>query len=267
MMPLQPDHFRANALILVVISTLLQGIALLGLLPIADGSIGKTLFGTAEMALVMALLLNGWLIRRWTVQTGQSELTQSTALLCFLSLAICVGGDFINRNYFGIYHGHGSAVRHTYLADSVWFFAPGYGLFLWATIRVVLQRGVSRRFIAVCAVLAGMAGALSFADLYMPGAGGYVSAMTGGYAVFISIVGVSAIWLIRALGWAVAWPVAIGAVMATIADALIGNFWLYRDGYYPAISQVNWILYFASQALLQQLPLQLSGTEASPGRA
>lgn len=252
-----PEHFRANALILVLLSTLLQGLALLGLLPVEDGTVGKVWFGTAEMALVGALLVNAWLIRRWVLQSGQSDLAQSTALLMLLSLALCVGGDFINRNYFGISHGHDSAVRHTYLADSVWFFAPGYGLFLWATIRVALAKGVSEGFIAVCALIGGALGALSFADLYTPEAGRYVSIMTGGYAVFIAIVGVSAIWLVKALGWRAAYPVATGAVMATLADALIGNFWLYREGYYPAISQVNWILYFASQALVQQLPLQL----------
>lgn len=254
-----PDHFRANALLLVLASTLLQGLALLGLLPVADGSAGKFWFGTAEMALIIALLGNGWLIRRWTLQSGQAPLTQSIALLCLLSLALCVGGDFINRNYFGIYHAHGSSVRHSYLADSVWFFAPGYALFLWATIRVARARAVSPALITGCALVAGVLGGLSFVDLYQPQAGAYLSAMTGGYAVFIAIVGVSSIWLVKALGWRLAYPVALGAVMATLADALIGNFWIYRDGYYPAISHVNWILYFASQALVQQLPLQLSG--------
>lgn len=257
-MNLQPENFRANALLLVVVSTLLQGIALLGLLPVEDGSPGKMWFGHAEMALIAVLLLNGWLIRKWVIQSGQDELVKSVATLSVLSLFICAGGDFINRNYFNIHHGHGSSIHHSYLADSVWFFAPGYALFLWATIKVARARAVGSAFITACAVIAGVLGALSFADLYQPEAGAYVSSMTGGYAVFISIVGVSAVWLVRALGWRVAYPVAIGAVMATIADALIGNFWIYREGFYPAISHVNWILYFASQALVQQLPLQLA---------
>lgn len=258
-MQLNPDQFRANALVLVLLSTLLQGIALLGLWPVEDGTAGKLWFGNAEMGLIILLLVNGWFIRRWTLQTGQGLLVKSTATLCFLSLLLCVGGDFINRNYFNIQHAYGSSVQHTYLADSVWFFAPGYGLFLWATIRVARARGISSGFVLTCAGIAGGLGALTFADLYTPEAGSYVSSMTGGYAVFISIVGVSAIWLVRALGWQVAYPVAIGAVMATIADGLIGNFWLYRDGFYPTISHLNWILYFASQALVQQLPVQLSG--------
>ncbi len=249
---------RANALLLVVVSTLLQGFALLGLLPISDGTPGKIWFGHAEMLLIALLLLNGWFIRYRVIATGQDALTQSVATLCFLSLLVCAGGDFVNRNYFGIYHGHDSAIRHSYLADSVWLFAPGYALFLWATVKTARFHGVGRGFIAVCALVAGALGALSFIDLYTPEAGGYVSTMTGGYAVFISIVGVSSVWLVKALGWRIAYPVAIGAVMATVADALIGNFWIYREGFYPAISHVNWILYFASQALVQQFPLQLS---------
>lgn len=261
------DVLRANALVLVLLSTLLQGLALLGLLPVEDGTVGKFWFGSAEMALVFMLLANAWLIRHWAIQSGQASLVQSTAGLMLLSLALCVVGDFINRNYFGVYNAHGSSVRHSYLADSVWFFAPGYGLFLWATIRVALAQGVNRGFICICALVAGALGGLSFIDLYTPEAGTYLSAMTGGYAVFISIVGVSSFWLVKAIGWRIAYPVAIGAVMATIADALIGNFWIYREGFYPAISQVNWILYFASQALVQQLPLQLSDVEVSRGNA
>ncbi len=255
----QPDHLRANALVLVVISAVMQGIALLGLLPLADGSPGKFWFGNAEMLLIIALLLNGLLILRWVRQTGQTDFVQSIAWLSLLSLLLCVGGDFINRNYFAVYNAHGSSVRHSYLADSVWFFAPGYGLFLLATVKVALQSGkVGAGFIGLMAGIAATLGALSFVDLYQPQAGTYVSAMTGGYAMFISIVGVSSVWLVKALGWRVAYPVAIGAVMATVADALIGNFWIYREGYYPNISHVNWILYFASQALVQQLPLQLT---------
>ena len=253
------EGLRANSLVLVVLSVLLQALALLGLLPLEDGSAGKFLFGTTEMALIGALLLNGLLIRRWVQQSGQSRFTQSIALLSVLSLALCVGGDFINRNYFGVYNAHGSSVRHSYLADSVWFFAPGYGLFLWATIKVALNSGrVGAGFVGLIAGIAAALGALSFADLYTAEAGKYVSVMTGGYAMFISIVGASSIWLVKALGWRVAYPGAIGAAMATIADALIGNFWIYREGFYPTISHVNWILYFASQALVQQLPLQLS---------
>lgn len=253
------SSLRANALVLVVLSTLLQAVALLGLLPIEEGGVGRFLFSTVEMGLIIALLLNGLLIRRWAQQSGQSSFVQSTALLCVLSLALCVAGDFINRNYFAVYNAQGSSVRHSYLADSVWFFAPGYGLFLWASIRVAVESGrVAMGFISLVAVVAAALGALSFADLYTAEAGAYVSAMTGGYAVFISIVGASSIWLVKALGWGVAYPVAIGAALATIADALIGNFWLYREGFYPDIGHVNWILYFASQALVQQLPLQLA---------
>ncbi len=253
----RPDQFRSVALLLVVISTLIQGVALLGVVPIEDGTVTKTIFGTIEMALIAALLINGWLIRDWTIKSGQSDTAKSVALLCFLSLLVCAGGDFVNRNYFGIQHGHGSSVQHSYLADSVWFFAPGYAVFVWATIKVSKQQGVSSAFIGGCMLVAGALGALSFADLYTPDAGAYVSSMTGGYAMFISIVGVSSVWLVRALGWGLAYPVAIGAVMATVADALIGNFWIYREGFYPAISHVNWILYFASQALVQQFPLQV----------
>ena len=159
-------------------------------------------------------------------------------------------------------------MRHSYLADSVWLFAPGYGLFLWATIKVARASGVTTGFIGLIAGIAAALGALSFLDLYQSEAGSYLSAMTGGYAMFISVVGASSIWLVRALGWRVAYPIAIGAAMATVADTLIGNFWIYREGYYPNISQINWILYFASQALVQQLPLQLASVgEGKPDKA
>ena len=49
-------------------------------------------------------------------------------------------------------------------------------------------------------------------------------------------------------------------MLAMIADALIGKFWIFGangQGYFPLISHLNWIIYFGSQALIQQLPIAL----------
>lgn len=247
---------RANALVLVVVSTLYQGLALIGLIDVTRPDLSFLAFGVGEMLLIIALLCNAWLIKRHLC--GQDPAAAAVARLMFWSLALCCLGDLVNRNFSGQFHAYGDVVAHSYLADSVWAFAPGYGLYLWASIRVARQAGVTLRFIGITAGVAALLGALSFADLHRPDAAAYVLAMTGSYAVLITVVGASALWLVRGLGWHRAWPVATGAALALVADALIGHFWLYRDGFHPAISHVNWIIYFGSQALLQQLPLQLT---------
>lgn len=254
-MPAAHSRLRANALILVVISTLYQGLALLGLIDVTAGKAQRLGFGLGEMLLILALLGNAWLILR--ALRGADPMVAGCARLMFASLALCCLGDLVNRNVGGRLFAYDELIAHSYLADSVWFFLPGYGLYLLASLRVARDAGLSARFLGLVTAGAALLGALSFADLYRPGVAAYVLAMTGTYAVFITVVGASAIWLVRALGWAQAWPVAIGAVLALLADALIGHFWLYRDGFFPAISHLNWIIYFGSQALLQQLPLQL----------
>ena len=51
--------------------------------------------------------------------------------------------------------------------------------------------------------------------------------------------------------------VACGLVLATLADAVIGQFWLFGrggQGWFPAVRDVNWVLYIGSQALVIHLP-------------
>ena len=50
--------------------------------------------------------------------------------------------------------------------------------------------------------------------------------------------------------------VGFGSALATAADALIGQFWLFSKGYYyPGVAHLNFAMYFCSQAMIQQLPV------------
>ncbi|MDB5985061.1 MAG: hypothetical protein JWR16_114 [Nevskia sp.] len=257
---LQPEQraaFGVNAVLLVTASTLLQCLALFGVLPIIDGTVGHAIFASVEMLLIVLLVVNGWRIRRWSIVSAQTALVRSTATLCAVSLSICACGDLVNRNYFELQYSYDRVVRHSYLADSVWFFLPGYALLIAAVWRIA-GRTLSTRFMLLTALIAASLGLLAFIDMRNPATGLYVTAMTGTYSIPITVTACSAIWLIRSLGWNRAYWPALGLILATLADALIGNFWLYRDGYYPAVSHLNWIIYFASQAMVQRLPLQLT---------
>ena len=166
-------------------------------------------------------------------------------------------GDLINRNFFELYYQYGSNIEHTYLADSVWFFFPGYFCFIYAVYLVARHKNVPLFFIGYTALIFVGIGILSFAGIYKEGAGAYVATMTGTYAALISVMCAAALWLLKSYGWQAMKWVALGAVLAPVADSLIGNFWIYREGYFPSISYVNWIVYFSSQALIQQLPVKL----------
>jgi hypothetical protein len=51
--------------------------------------------------------------------------------------------------------------------------------------------------------------------------------------------------------------VAAGLVLAAVADAVIGQFWLYGhagQGFFPAVRDVNWVIYIGSQSLVIHLP-------------
>lgn len=148
-------------------------------------------------------------------------------------------------------------VEHSYLADSVWCFAPGYGAFVFAAWKATraecLQKGwVNEQWLMLAPV--GVIGAFAFRAMVPEGVSYYVWAMTGTYSVLIALMVPAGIWIEVAFGKA-GRAVAIGAAMATLADALIGHFWLFGKGYYPDVAYLNFVVYFTSQALIQQLPL------------
>jgi len=255
------DRFRKIALLLVCLGGCLQLSALSGLIVVSN-PMQKAIYGSVEMFLVLGLLINGWAIWRtiktYSVSRGEAHLwVVGIARLCFLSLALCVIGDLINRNYPELYYQYESNVKHTYLADSVWFFFPGYCCFIYAAYLACRHSDLSLRFMGLTAFLCVVAGIVSFAGMYKEGAGTYVATMTGTYAALIPVMCAAALWLLKSYGWQAMKWIASGAALATFADALIGNFWIYGEGYFPAISYLNWIIYFASQALIQQLPIKL----------
>lgn len=259
-----PPGLQRLPALLVALITLLQGAAWLGWLPVSSGSAGKTAFATVEMALIFLLVWNGWRIRRHILLqphpvTEASRHLRRVATLTFGSLLICSLGDAVNRNYSQTFYAHDSVIEHSYLVDSVWFFFPGYALFVaaaWFATRDLVPLWLRLSSLLVAA-LAGLA---SFADLVLPGTSSYVMAITGSYTALISLMVPAALWIALAFGRP-AWHVAAGALLATIADALIGHFWLFGEGHYPGIAYLNMVVYFLSQALIQQLPLVLSSQQ------
>lgn len=260
--------FARNALILSLLACSLSVLGLLGLWGIDGDDAARLQFGAAELLLMLLLIVNGFAIKRQVFKQPSSLLARQLSWLCLLSLMLCFAGDVVNRNFAQAFYQHGSLVKHDYLADSVMFFAPGYLLLLLAVGRAAKERGVSNRFMAVTAVVAAALGGLGFLNMADFNAGAYVLGISGSYAMVITVVGFSSLWLLKAYGAATApsairW-VAVGLALAAVADALIGSLWIYGnhgEGFFPTISYVNWIVYFASQAMVQQLPLAVASQD------
>lgn len=239
---------------LVLLAVGLQLIAWTGVSPplVRD----QPALGVLEMILLVALVANGWCIRQW-VRVHRPALG-ALATLVLLSLALCVLGDLVNRNFAQQFFRHEAVIEHSYLVDSVWFFLPGYALWLVAAWQAT--RALTPAWLQAGSLLAGaLAGVATFQSLAVPGMSAYSSALTGAYTVLISLMAVAAAWIALAFGRRGLW-VATGAMLATVADALIGHFWLFGSGHYPAIAYLNFAVYFLSQALIQRLPLLLAET-------
>ncbi len=243
-----------NALILVILSTLLQVAALLGVWT-PDGHAGWLLFGALEMLLIVLLLANGGAILSQLADRPEARII---AGWCFLGLLLCSLGDLVNRNFGNVYFQHGVHIEHSYLVNSIWFFLPGYAVLIYAGHRVVADKIPLLHRLSLAVSFAG-GGLLAFVAMRHPESGFYVSTLAGSYAVVIAVTGATGFALLIA-GGAVMFPVAIGYLLALLADALIAQFWLFGEGHYPAIRHINWIIYFASQALIQQLPLRMPRT-------
>ncbi len=243
---------QAQVAVLVTLSTLLQCLALLGVLPIASGSLGRHVYSTVELLLVAGLLYQGWRIWQWAVASGQGALVQQVARLCFYSLLLCGLGDIVNRNYFERYYQWDEVIRHGYLIQSIVFFFPGYALVLVANWRLGAPH-VRQRTVVLGTLAALGVGALAFFGSYDPRVNALASAAMLAYTLLHAVLVVSVVWVVRACGWSASSLVAIGVFLAAVADALIGHFWIFSD-HFPVIEHVNWIVYFASLALIQQLP-------------
>lgn len=236
---------------LVAVSTLLQLAALCFLPLLAGGSPGRQIFSTVEMLLLLLLMAVSWRIRLWS--RSQPAPVREAATLCLASLLFCAGGDLVNRNYFGDYYQWDAVIRHSYLIEAIAFFFPGYLLVLVANWRLTrAEVGPASRALTVIAAL--VLGTLAFLSSYRSDVNPLVSAAILAYTLLLSVMAGSTVWLWRRHGWPRARLVIIGVLLAPIADALIANFWIYSD-HFPAIEHVNWILYYASLALIQTLPM------------
>jgi len=214
----------------------------------------------AEFLMLLALFANSLALKNWVYRNTTRSLYRQVAWLSVGSLLLCIGGDLVNFNLPETYYRHGSVVKHDYLADSVWFFAPGYLLLLIASVRVALANGMSGLSIAALMSVAGIIGGVSINAMHLPGTGDYVAAITGFYAVFITIVGASGLAFVLSFKTAGFRPGVLliggGIVLAAVADSVIGQFWIYGnggEGYFPEARYVNWSLYIGSQCLVIHL--------------
>lgn len=258
--PPVPPELQILPFVLVAVVLLLQFFAWLGSWPALVRD--RPLLGLVEMVLLLVLLGNGWRIRQWTARAHPPALPLAT--LAFTALALCVAGDLVNRNFGQHYFRHDAVIEHSYLVDSVLFFFPGYALLLYASWQATRAR-VPRWLQAPALVVGALAGVATFLDLAPAGMSLYATALTAAYTVLISLMVVAALWIAVAFGVAGV-LVALGALLATVADALIGHFWLFGSGHYPGIAYLNFVVYFLSQALLQQLPVVVAARgQASAG--
>lgn len=211
----------------------------------------------AEFLMLLVLLANSFALKNWVYRNTTRPIYRQVAWLSIASLLLCIGGDLVNFNLPETYYRYGSVVKHDYLADSIWFFAPGYLLLLIACVRVAQTNGMNGLPLAGMLSVAGIIGGVSINAMHLPGTGDYVSAMTGFYGIFISIVGAGGLAFVLSFKKARLNPgvllVGGGVILATLADSVIGQFWIYGntgEGYFPAARYVNWTLYIGSQCLV-----------------
>ena len=188
-----------------------------------------------ELCMMTALIVNGLRIRHWLSSQPRAALDVSNLTLS--SLVLCVLGDVINRNFPNQFYAHDKSIEHSYLADSVWFFFPGYGLFVVAAWRASGHRlggWTGLRLLPIAA----MVGIMSFLDLaaLTPGISTYVWLLTGAYTILISLMVPAGVWIFFAFHRTPAAAlVSAGAILATVADAMIGHFWIFRHGQEPTL--------------------------------
>lgn len=259
-----PNHTKyiAPAILIFVVATVDAVGALSGYWS-ESGDTGPILWAVKGCVLLSLVVLS-FAIKNWVVHNTTNLLHRKIAGLSLASLVVCVGGDIINANFSNTFYHYGDIVKHDYLAESVLFFGPGYFLLLLNGVLVAKDNKVKASIIYLPVLVATLLGVVSLFMMHLPGTGTLVTAITGSYAALISAVGIFGFVIIYSFGGLNAspraWLVGLGFMLAGVADAVIGNFWIYGNegkGFYPTVRHVNWILYIGSQCLVIYLPFIL----------
>jgi len=255
-----------NSVILVRISCIILSVAfidaigaLLGFWSIEGHE--RDIILTIESMVLIALLINSLLIKRWVSANTSDSALIKIAWFSFIALCFCLLGDVTNFNLPETFYRYESAIKHDYLVDSIFFFVPGYSLLLLAGFRAIKLNTTDKRFIRYPVVVGSMVGVLSMVMMYLPNTDWFITISTGIYAMLIGVVGFIGLALILSCGGLKASKsellVGAGFILAAVADAIIGNFWIYGnqgEGFYPQVRYLNWMVYIASQCLVIHLP-------------
>ncbi|MEJ6472841.1 hypothetical protein [Pseudoalteromonas piscicida] len=259
---LQTVHYQANAF-------LLFGIALL------TAMFGSSSFWSSHQALfhwvlpllsIVLLLRLAWHIRATCLSVSPKTLHQDVKL-CWVALLLCTCGDIVNFNLFEQYYRQDPKIKHDYLIDSIWFFALGYGLLLWLLIRFLRRSfSLNSKHVLVIALVSAVLSFISYQLMYLPGISKYSLLLSALYSLLVTLLGVFGLWLLVQnikSGIKVNYALACGFILAMLADAIIGQFWLFANGgagYFPLARHVNWLFYIASQSLLLLFPVAMVKT-------
>ncbi len=255
------NRFSKVAAILWLVAVVQSLLALFGVFDITQTNQERIIFGVVELVTMLLVIINAIAIMRYVAQQ-QSSLAFLLSRLCLYALILCFFGDVVNRNFLQQFYQYDDVIKHSYLAASVIFFFPGYLIIVAAMTYLAIVKGLSKGFIIATALLAAFIALYTYNDMHIAGSGFILTVMTSSYSVLVSILAISAIWLLKALSWRQVpvriWLAALGVILAMVADAIIGQFWIFGNhgqGYFPLVSHINWIIYLGSQVLIQQLPL------------
>ena len=255
------NNFSKIAVIIGLIALTQSLLAMAGIFTIVQTSHERIIFCLIELATMVLVIINSIAIMKFTGQL-HNPLAYSISRLCLYSLLLCFIGDIVNRNFLQQFYQYDDLIKHSYLADSVIFFFPGYLILVVAIAKLAIVKGLPKTIIILSAILAAIVATFTYNDMHLAGSSIPLTIMTSCYSVLVSILAVSAIWLVKSFAWKNApiriWLAALGLVLAMIADAVIGKFWIFGNqgqGYFPTVSHINWIIYLSSQLLIQQLPL------------
>ncbi|MGB1263606.1 MAG: hypothetical protein ACPG52_11905 [Cognaticolwellia sp.] len=266
-MPIVLNRFTHISLWLTFFAVIQSVFALAGVVSITDSSNERIAFGVIELITMALLIVNAVAIMRFMAKQDCS-IAYRFSKLCVTSLLLCFIGDIVNRNFLLQFYQYDNVIKHSYLADSVLFFFPGYLILVIALAHFAVSQGLQKRFIALTSLLTTVIALVTYFDMHLASTAPLLTLITAAYSVLVSVLAVSALWLIkscagRKLHFGI-YCTEIGLVFAMLADAIIGKFWIFGNhgaGYFPTVSHINWIIYFASQALIQQLPIGLLQTK------
>lgn len=159
------QRFTKMSFVLWLFAVTQSVLAITGVVSINHSIAERILFGIVELLTMVLLILNAIAIKRFMAKQD-CAVAKRFSSVCLYSLLFCFIGDVVNRNFPQQFYQYDDVIKHSYLADSIMFFFPGYLFLFLAIAHLAMVNGLSKKLLSATTLVASAIALVTYHDMY-----------------------------------------------------------------------------------------------------